>query len=840
MKRPLARLRIAVLLLMLASITSASAQLRVLCFGDSLMADMTNQVERIARGTTASLDGVVIYRATCSVSSPEGWIDYLNGSSSSTYAINPVLGTPASPITTGRYNGSSPAALLALVNDHPWDVIVVQPSAASAGDGTVLTDTSSSLRQLVTTLRTAQSSARIVYAMPSSTSTSSGTIDGWNSIVAATQQLEQAGIVDQILPLGTAIQNLRSTSYNNSAGITRDGKRLGFGLARYTAACVFFQALMAPTTGGSIQGNEARYLCVRNEREYQFYPTSSIDVEAHQARIGQRAALLALRLPYENRNAEYEGDVNDDGQVDAADISAIVGIITSTLSSDAYPLADVNWDNVIDVGDIASTVAQITASTATLTDNDLIAFPQVDLDKDTLRILVLGDTSALETMEHLDAITRASGCDLSRVAIYMAQVNASTFATWYNSYTGYTTGIPFTLHRITGTASTPVTLGSQQGTKALAALLEKPAWDLIVLQYQKRYSDDYAQLYDSYLKQWLATLTSIQPQAQVAYMTTPSYWDRSIYNNKSSSVKQWSGMNSVAQTLDSRNGVSMLIPVATAVENVRASSHNNDVDLTLNGSSLGYGLARYTASCCIYQKLLASRAGASVQGNTTRVTGAATGVDTTLNTTSCIDVDDFYANLAQRAAVSAVDDPFTLKNPELTDDDGVRAPSRSIAVFGTSRTSSSSIRQNEGWLGMMLDSLMTADGYVNTFRATGRWSLGYTTDRRFVANRYKHRIAYKDATLNFSITGRYACIAQVMAPTDEYGIIGIYSDDKLVKIIENRNPTCRGRADGYLHWRRRHPLVLHPAPVQQLLQRQGRWQEGHRLERPLGGERWEI
>ena len=57
------------------------------------------------------------------------------------------------------------------------------------------------------------------------------------------------------------------------------------------------------------------------------------------------------------------GDVNDDGAVDVADISAIIGVMAGTAPSGAEATADVNGDGVVDVADI-SAVISIMASTA--------------------------------------------------------------------------------------------------------------------------------------------------------------------------------------------------------------------------------------------------------------------------------------------------------------------------------------------------------------------------------------------------------------------------------------------------------------------------------------------
>jgi hypothetical protein len=62
--------------------------------------------------------------------------------------------------------------------------------------------------------------------------------------------------IDIIIPSATAIRNLRSTSVNNPPlDLTRDGYHIDLGAGRYTLACTWFQALIAPCLGTTVVGN---------------------------------------------------------------------------------------------------------------------------------------------------------------------------------------------------------------------------------------------------------------------------------------------------------------------------------------------------------------------------------------------------------------------------------------------------------------------------------------------------------------------------------------------------------------------------------------------------------
>ena len=53
---------------------------------------------------------------------------------------------------------------------------------------------------------------------------------------------------------------------------------------------------------------------------------------------------------------ELEGDVNGDGQVDVADISAIISVMAGTVGSGSATAADVNGDGTVDVADVSSVI----------------------------------------------------------------------------------------------------------------------------------------------------------------------------------------------------------------------------------------------------------------------------------------------------------------------------------------------------------------------------------------------------------------------------------------------------------------------------------------------------
>lgn len=126
-------------------------------------------------------------------------------------------------------------------------------------------------------------------------------------------------------------------------------------------------------------------------------------------------------------------------------------------------------------------------------------------------------------------------------------------------------------------------------------------------------------------------------------------------NTEKSTIKRWKKIaNSVAR-LKMEYGIDFIIPYGTAIENLRASSLNNEMELTEDGVHCAEGLPMYCASCCYYQALFAPRYGISIFGNTLRLTSSAP---------HAINVTDSNAPIAQKAAISSCCNMWECINPE--------------------------------------------------------------------------------------------------------------------------------------------------------------------------------
>lgn len=657
---------ISFLLIILCSPWVNARDYKVLCLGNSYTDDMTALVSLLASNCQSeAINDVTVYRAARGSGSIKNWLDVYNGTDNSSYVLSKVIGPSVDGIPAGRIKGTEYNTIHFMIDSVQWDAIIIHQVSTYATDYDrwMGRDNAGYLDVWLDTLRARQPQARIGFALVHSKLSSITQHEMWQQIANSVQQLEQSGLIDFVVPYGTAVENVRQTHYNDSTGITRDGQHLGYGLARYTAACCFYQSVIAPITGESILRNKARHMCSGTVK----YPESSIDVMADEAWLAQRAAVIATKYPYRCINPLPMGDVNTDNRVNVGDITTIASVIMGDAEQDDYPLSDVNLDDRINTADITTVASIIMGNDLTPRDTLNWHYATADLMADTLRVLFIGDITMNETVEMLPSIATAAGCDLSTVALYKLIVtyqykNYSYFDTWFSTYTGQNTSFSYSFNNVLGEAPImgPET-GAYTGPSIMRAIIEGGPWDLIVIQYFQGSAISYKTMFNSNLLPWLNVLHACQPQAEIDYLLEHAYSYSYARNYKKSSLEYWKLLVDVAQQMEQLHGLG-IIPTGTAVENLRASSLNTDNDLTYYGYLLADGLAKFTANGLVYEQILAPRTGVSI--NDVDFSYTVGSYWRNKNGDNCIDVNDTTIIPARKAIISALQSPYTVVNPD--------------------------------------------------------------------------------------------------------------------------------------------------------------------------------
>lgn len=151
------------------------------------------------------------------------------------------------------------------------------------------------------------------------------------------------------------------------------------------------------------------------------------------------------------------------------------------------------------------------------------------------------------------------------------------------------------------------------------------AWDLIVIQQVSELAGVYG-TFQPYLNDLIDAIVTNCPNAGVslAWQMTWAYGrdfdhKKVDYYRRDQDTMFHAIINTV-KTLIAETGIDIIIPSATAVQNVRNTALNNPpLDLTRDGYHIDLGAGRYLLACTWFQTLIAPCFNTSVNGNSFRV-----------------------------------------------------------------------------------------------------------------------------------------------------------------------------------------------------------------------------
>lgn len=190
-----------------------------------------------------------------------------------------------------------------VAESRQWDVVTIQEHTGNAAAWTWNATAKANFAGVINHIKESQENAKIYYIMsqayqnmdkigsgskPSITWTDQ--IGMFNVISAFGQNVMKDCDLDGIIPTGTMLQNLRTTSLNNSLGLTRDGYHMDYGISRYGASCTVYEVALAPLTGKRL--DDISYL-------YNESGEGKTPVTEANAPIAKLAAKNAIAKPFE-------------------------------------------------------------------------------------------------------------------------------------------------------------------------------------------------------------------------------------------------------------------------------------------------------------------------------------------------------------------------------------------------------------------------------------------------------------------------------------------------------------------------------------------------------------
>lgn len=360
-----------------------------------------------------------------------------------------------------------------------------------------------------------------------------------------------------------------------------------------------------------------------------------------------------------NANKEIKAiwDANDSGKGLGVDEAVICCVKWSTGIVQANIFSYYRDGELINFKPLNST--SVSASAPKIYNNRL------DLRRAQLRVLDIGNSYTNDCAHYLPNLIGAAGLDVSDMCLYKATRASGSFKTWTDTYYDKDTQ-DYSVDKVCGgiNANITGTHGPRDGSLFRSAIRDNE-WDLILIhqvsQYAPYYEDWSGSGSGGYLNDLIRIIRLNQPKATIGFLLVHSYWSGYSCNTEKSSFERWKLIVESAKKLRADYDIDFIIPYGTAIQNLRASSLNNEYDLTEDGTHNANGLADYTAACAYFQSVFAPRYGVSIVGNTARVTVSQTGQ----YPSSSISVTDENAAIAQKAAFLATCDWYSCVNPEV-------------------------------------------------------------------------------------------------------------------------------------------------------------------------------
>ena len=308
-----------------------------------------------------------------------------------------------------------------------------------------------------------------------------------------------------------------------------------------------------------------------------------------------------------------------------------------------------------------------------VSDASAISNQPIDIRKDskpTLRVLDIGNSFTMDPTDMLPGLVNSSNLDISDMCLYRMVRSSGSWKTFYDSWHNNDgeAGCQYSTSKLLGGQTQSIS-GSTNYDKMQSAIKDCQ-WDLIIIHQVSTYSAAY-ELWDGntaagYFLEFLRILRTYQPQASIGFLMAHCSYNQSGGDTATLFAK---AVRSTKQAV-SRCNINFVIPVAAAIENLRASAAmadlypNVDYGYSRDAHHLGYGLARYTAACAYFQCVFGKRYGKTVFGNTYRyiVSEAEKAGSTYPN--DDVDVTNDNAPTAQVCAMLAYEDMYAIHNPD--------------------------------------------------------------------------------------------------------------------------------------------------------------------------------
>lgn len=209
----------------------------------------------------------------------------------------------------------------------------------------------------------------------------------------------------------------------------------------------------------------------------------------------------------------------------------------------------------------------------------------------SMRILGIGNSFTVDATARLDEWIDSCGIDADSCCVYMLATSGAALRLWSERLDSMTV---YKVKRAAGRLVMPVDSGT------VADVLRQP-WDVIVFQQSSNLAPFYS-TYNPYLRHLIGAAKDLcaNPDVRIGWQLTWSYVKGFRHMG---GKEQWQQQVAATHSMMMNDGIRLLIPTGTAIQNVRQTRLCDSLELTRDSMHLA-PLGRYVAAGVWYHSLL--------------------------------------------------------------------------------------------------------------------------------------------------------------------------------------------------------------------------------------------
>ena len=280
--------------------------------------------------------------------------------------------------------------------------------------------------------------------------------------------------------------------------------------------------------------------------------------------------------------------------------------------------------------------------------------PGVEAD---LSILFIGNSFTMDAVTHLPGMLKAAGIEnVHMIHMYYGGRLVSQY------YSGWESSSDYKLYEcLPGSTSWTTTSNAN-----LAEVAGRKKWDIVTIQ--EHTGNAAAWKWNATSMRDMSGLVNKVKGAQGSnvpkffYILSQAYFNMDKIGSGSKPSMTWSdqaGMWEViaafGKNVMSNVAFDGIISTGAMLQNLRSSSLDNDMNLTRDGYHMDNGIARYGASCAVFESIFTPHFNVTLDGNTYRYN-----VSNTSSSSYTTPVTDLNAPVALQAARYAIQNPYVV------------------------------------------------------------------------------------------------------------------------------------------------------------------------------------